>query len=216
MIIKEICKEDIEFPLLLKEINSCPKKIYAAGNIELLRQKCIAIVGCRDATDYGKIIARKLSIKLSKMGFVIVSGLALGIDTSAHLGTLESNGRTIAVLGSGINNIYPNSNIKLAREIITNGGLVISEYSNYEGPKASNFPKRNRIISGLSIATIVVEAKERSGALITSRFATDQGRDVYAVPGNIFSKQSVGTNELIKQGAIPINSIEKINFNYPF
>ena len=198
MIIKEIKKEDIEFPLLLKEIKNYPIKLYAAGNIELLREKCIAIVGCRDATNYGKYIARKLSFNISKQGFVIVSGLALGIDTCAHLGALDNNGRTIAVLGSGLKSIYPKDNIKLAP------------------PKRTNFPMRNRIVSGLSLATIVVEAKERSGSLITSNFAMEQGRDVYAIPGNIFSKQSVGTNELIKQGAIPLNSIEKINFNYPF
>lgn len=203
MKIEEISIESNEYPEQLRNIYDAPLKLYVLGNKVLLKQKGIAIVGSRKATEYGKKVALQLSKKLSENGINIISGLALGIDTCAHLGTLQQNniGKTIAVLGSGLDEIYPKQNIKLAKNIIENGGCIITEYPLGRKPEKLNFPQRNRIISGLSKGVVVVEASEKSGSLITSEFALEQGREVFAVPGNILNFTSVGTNNLIKQGA---------------
>lgn len=184
-----------------------PKKLYVLGNIENLNRKSITIVGARECSNYGKKVATELSYKNAKKGYVIVSGLAKGIDKYAHIGALKAKGRTIAVLAHGLNQIYPKENRKLAIDIINNNGTLITEYSFKDSIKKENFVNRNRIVSGLSEATIIVEAKEKSGSLITANFALEQGRDVYAVPGDISSRNSIGTNKLIQDGAKIINCI---------
>ncbi len=199
--IQEINQNELDFPILLSEIANCPKKIYVVGNIQILRRKAISIVGTRNPTEYGKIASEKIAYNLAKENIIIVSGLAKGIDSYAHIGALKAKGKTVAVVAHGLDTIYPKENYELARQIVLNGGCIVSEYPIGTRVQAKNFPERNRIISGLSEGTIVVEAKERSGALITANFALEQGRTVYAVPGSIFSENSKGTNKLIKQGA---------------
>lgn len=211
MQIKEINFSSDKYPKQLREIYNPPKRIYAIGNIEILNKVGIAIVGSRKATEYGKKVAFRLSKDLSERDIVIISGLAKGIDSYAHIGSLNvQNGKTIAVLGSGIKVIYPKENIELARQILRKGGCIISEYPPDDTPNKSNFPERNRIISGLSKGVVIVEASEKSGALITVDFALEQGREVFAVPGNIYSTTSVGTNKLIQQGAKLVMCVEDI------
>lgn len=211
MQIKEINFSSDKYPKQLREIYNPPKRIYAIGNIEILNKVGIAIVGSRKATEYGKKVAFRLSKDLSERDIVIISGLAKGIDSHAHIGSLNvQNGKTIAVLGSGIKVIYPKENIELARQILRKGGCIISEYPPDDTPNKSNFPERNRIISGLSKGVVIVEASEKSGALITADFALEQGREVFAVPGNIYSTTSVGTNKLIQQGAKLVMAVEDI------
>lgn len=211
MQIKEINFSSDKYPKQLREIYNPPKRIYAIGNIEILNKVGIAIVGSRKATEYGKKVAFRLSKDLSERDIVIISGLAKGIDSHAHIGSLNvQNGKTIAVLGSGIKVIYPKENIELARQIVRKGGCIISEYPPDDTPNKSNFPERNRIISGLSKGVVIVEASEKSGALITADFALEQGREVFAVPGNIYSTTSVGTNKLIQQGAKLVMAVEDI------
>lgn len=203
-----------DYPEVLKEIYDPPISLYVKGNKKILNNKNIGIVGCRECTDYGKKAAKYFSYNLTKENINIVSGLAKGVDSYAHLGCLYTSkenkdyqeinnncGKTIAVVGNGLDIIYPKENILLANEIIKTGGAIISEYPCGTKPDKINFPARNRIISGISSGIIVVEAKEKSGTLITVDFALEQGRDVFVVPGNINSINSVGTNELIKQGA---------------
>ena len=200
------------YPHSLRNISNPPVILYYRGDIELAGQICLAMVGSRAASVYGRNVARKLARELAESGIVIVSGLARGIDSEAHQGALET-GKTIAVLGSALNIIYPPENRKLVEEIIA-GGAVISEFPLHTHPEPSNFPLRNRIISGLCRGVIVVEGKEKSGALITADFALEQGRDVFAVPGPINSKTSAGPNNLIKQGAKLITGIEDILEEY--
>lgn len=204
----KITKDSLSYPNLLKEINGKPKELYVLGNLELLRRKCMAIVGCRECSSYGAEVSQKLAYNLAKQNIVIVSGLAKGIDTYAHQGALEGKGKTIAVVAHGLDMIYPKENRELAKQIILNDGAIISEFPIGTKTAKENFPMRNRIISGISTGTIVVEAKEKSGSLITANFALEQGRELYAVPGNIISENSRGTNELIKNGAEPIISYE--------
>ena len=200
---------DENYPELLKEIYDPPITLFCKGNIKLLNQKAFSIVGCRNATSYGNLMSKEIAYKLAKENILIVSGLAKGIDASAHKGALLANGKTIAVLGCGVDIPYPFENIELYKEIIQKG-LVISEYIVGTKPEAGNFPARNRIISGLSKGLLVVEATNKSGSMITVDFALEQGRSVYAIPGNINSKNSSGTNELIKQGAKLVTSYEEI------
>lgn len=204
--------QEEQYPRLLKEIYDPPISLYVKGNKEILNQKSIAIIGCREATDYGKKAANYFSYNLSKEKgkFVIISGLAKGIDSCAHIGCLKAKGRTIAVVGNGLDMIYPKENELLAKEIIKEGGAIISEYPLGAKPKKMNFPARNRIVSGISRGVIVIEAKEKSGTLITVDFALEQGRDVFVVPGNINSNNSVGTNKLIKQGANLVMSYKDV------
>ncbi len=230
-----ICEKS--YPQALKQIYDAPVSLYIRGNKEILNGKNIGIVGCRECTDYGKKAAKYFAYNLSKEKSVnIVSGLAKGVDSYAHWGSVGANiecestkncgkkhvscgridnycgnlkndcGKTIAVLGNGLDMIYPKENIKLANEIIRSGGAIISEYPCGTKPDKMNFPARNRIISGISDGIIVIEAKEKSGTLITVDFALEQGRDVFVVPGNINSINSVGTNDLIKQGAKMVTS----------
>lgn len=237
--IVHICEKS--YPQALKQIYDAPVSLYIRGNKEILNGKNIGIVGCRECTDYGKKAAKYFAYNLSKEKSVnIVSGLAKGVDSYAHWGSVGANiecestkncgkkqescgkinddcgklkndcGKTIAILGNGLDMIYPKENIELANEIIRNGGAIISEYPCGTKPDKMNFPARNRIISGLSKGIIVIEAKEKSGTLITVDFALEQGRDVFVVPGNINSINSVGTNDLIKQGAKMVTSYEDI------
>ena len=241
-----ICEKS--YPQALKQIYDAPVSLYSRGNKEILNGKNIGIVGCRECTDYGKKAAKYFAYNLSKEKSVnIVSGLAKGVDSYAHWGSVGANiecestkncgkkqescgkinnncgkinddcgklkndcGKTIAILGNGLDMIYPKENIELANEIIRNGGAIISEYPCGTKPDKMNFPARNRIISGLSKGIIVIEAKEKSGTLITVDFALEQGRDVFVVPGNINSINSVGTNDLIKQGAKMVTFYEDI------
>ena len=208
--IKIITLNDSYYPENLKKIYDKPIKIYARGNLKLLNSKSIAIVGCRKCSNYGKDVALKMSYELAKSNITIISGLAKGIDKYSHIGALEAGGNTIAVLGHGLDMIYPYENYELSERIIQNNGLIITEYAIGTKPNKLTFPARNRIISGLSDGVVVVEAKNRSGALITADFALEQGKEVFAVPGNIYNCNSEGTNELIKQGACLITNIDDI------
>lgn len=206
--IELILATDENYPELLKETYDHPLALYQLGKYDEKKPK-IAVVGTRRATTYGKSVAEKLVKELARLQIIIVSGLAYGIDTYSHCAALEENGETIAVLGSGLDNIFPSSNKKLA-EKITKQGALISEYALGTPPFKHHFPARNRIVSGLGLGTLVIEAPLKSGALITSRFALEQNREVFAIPGSILSKNSEGTNELIKSGAKLVNHVEDI------
>lgn len=209
-LIKEISIESSKYPNILKRIYDPPKKLYVMGNEELLKTNSIAIVGSRDNTEYGKEAAKYFAYNVAKQNICIVSGLARGIDSFAHIGALQAKGKTIAVIGNGLDIVYPKENAKLAQKIIKLGGAIISEYPIGSKPERFHFPARNRIISGLSNGVLVIEAKEKSGSLITADFAIEQGKEVFAVPGNINSLNSVGTNNLIKDGAIPVSNYKDI------
>ena len=200
---------DPEYPRLLREIGQPPPVIYVRGSLAPADDFSIAIVGTRKVTPYGQQITRDASTFLAGHGLTIVSGLARGVDALAHQHALKAGGRTIAVLGSGVDVIYPPEHRKLVEAIIENGA-IISDYPLGTQPEGVNFPPRNRIISGLSLGTIVVEAGDRSGALITADFAVEQGRDVFAVPGNVLSPMSQGTNRLIQNGAYAMISPQDV------
>ena len=201
--------DDDDYPVNLRQIDAPPPVLYVRGTLQPNDTWAIGIVGTRRASPYGREVAHSLSRDLATNGITIVSGLAMGVDTVAHKSALTSEGRTIAVLGSSVDQVYPPENRGLAQAIIENGALV-SEYPLGTRPDSNNFPPRNRIISGLSRAVVIVEAGERSGALITARFAAEQGRDVFAVPGSILHPGSTGCNTLIQQGAIPLLSVNDI------
>lgn len=203
--------QDENYPEKLKHIYDSPVMLYYRGNKELLSNcKIVAMVGCRECSEYGKYVSKKFSYELAKKGICIISGMAKGIDSYSHLGCIGAGGKTIAVLGSGIDQIYPKENTALYNQILKTDGLILSEYVIGTKPTKLNFPARNRIISGLSDSVIVVEAKEKSGTLNTVDFALEQGKDVFVIPGNITSSNSVGTNELIKQGAKCITCVEDV------
>lgn len=200
---------DDTYPPLLKQIDDPPVLLYIIGKFPLQNTPSIAIVGSRSPTEYGKTISRQLSHQLAERGITVVSGFARGIDTCVHRGALEANGHTVAVFGCGLSIIYPDTNQALAADIIESGALI-SEFPMTMPPRGKNFPRRNRVISGLTLGTLVVEASERSGSLITARHAAEQGREVFAVPGQIFSGMSRGTHSLINQGATLINSVDDL------
>ncbi len=204
-----ITYSDNDYPAILKQIYDPPMLLYIKGNGIPSDMENIAIVGSRRPTPYGIKVARELAGELSEYGFGIVSGMAYGIDTSAHWGTISKNGFTIAVLGTGINIIYPPSNKKLYNEILKKGALI-TEFPPDTLPEGKNFPVRNRIISGLSRGVIVIEAATKSGSLITANIALEQGREVFAVPGSINSSKSRGTHHLIKQGARLVENAEDV------
>ena len=209
--IKEIFIEDKEYPKSLKKIYDPPKKLYCLGNISLLNnKKKIAIIGCREYSEYGRKIGLEFSYQLAKKGIVIVSGGARGIDSFSHIGCIKARKETIAVLGNSLDYVYPKENRKLEEEILNNNGLLISEYNIGTKPSKYTFPARNRIISGLSSGILVVEAKEKSGTLITVDFALDQGKEIYVIPGDITRENTKGTNNLIKQGAKIVTNINDI------
>ena len=205
---------DDAYPQYLKEIDTPPLVLYIRGKLTPEDSLSLSVVGSRDAKDYGRKVSYRLSYQLAQHGFTVVSGLAKGIDTSAHRGALEAGGRTIAVMGSGLSFIYPAVNSDLA-EKITESGALISEFPMGVKPKPKNFPRRNRIISGLTLGTVVVEASNRSGALITARLAGEQGREVFAVPGEIFSELSTGTHKLINNGAKLVNTVDDLLSELP-
>ena len=200
---------DDAYPAHLKQIDTPPLVLYVKGELMPEDALSLSFVGSRNAKDYGRKVSYRLSYQLAQRGLTVVSGFAKGIDTSAHRGALEAGGRTIAVMGNGLSLIYPATNKDLA-EKITESGALISEFPMDAKPKPRNFPRRNRIISGLTLGTVVVEASNRSGALITARLAGEQGREVFAVPGEIFSELSTGTHKLINNGAKLINTVDDL------
>jgi len=194
--------DDGSYPYLLREIDDPPITLYVKGDWQAcFDAPCIAVVGSRRCSTYGENAAEMLSRDLAANGICVVSGLARGIDTAAHRGAIGGKGKTIAVLGTGIGQVYPKENARLVEEILASGGAIVSQFPLETPPLSENFPYRNRIISGLSLGVLIVEASERSGSLITARLAMEQNREVLAVPGNITSKNSFGTNYLIKSGA---------------
>lgn len=206
-----ITLDDADYPINLRSIDAAPPLLYVRGDLSEQDQLAVAIVGTRSATSYGRDATYKLARELAYRGVTIVSGLAEGIDTAAHRGALAANGRTLAILGCGIDRIYPDKNKSLADEILArNGGALISEFPVGMPPTSRNFPRRNRILSGIALAVLVTEAPEGSGALITADHALEQGRDVFALPANILIKSGAGTNRLIKEGARLITSADEI------
>ncbi len=209
MEIRKIVKKDPEYPDQLSHIYDPPKSLYLKGRDLSDGDLKIAIVGARRCTSYGSSLSFELARDLAVSGATIVSGLARGVDTAAHRGALDGGGATIAVLGCGLGHIYPKENRELHKDISLSGTLV-SEYDTKTLPLAYHFPARNRIISGISVAVIVIEARKKSGALITADFAMEQGREVMAVPGNVKSPNSLGCHELIKNGATMITDVDDI------
>ncbi|MBN7821857.1 DNA-processing protein DprA [Bowmanella yangjiangensis] len=202
------------YPKLLQQLFRPPVVLYCKGNVSLLDEPQLAIVGSRNPTPTGHQFAFDIAAQLVAAGLVVTSGLALGIDGWAHKGALEAKGKTIAVLGSGLAKPYPRRNVGLSEQICNGGGCLISEFAPQLGARAEHFPRRNRIISGLSLGTLVVEAAIRSGSLITARCALEQGRDVFAVPGSIFNPLAQGCHYLIKQGAKLVEGVEDILEEY--
>lgn len=200
---------DESYPVHLKEIHDPPAFLFVRGSFDEADRQSIAMVGTRDMTSYGRSMTESLAKELVTRGVTIVSGLARGVDTQAHRAAIQYGGRTIAVLGCGVDRIYPSENFKLALEV-TEHGAVISDYPMQTAPDSVNFPGRNRIISGLSLGTVVVEAGERSGALITADYALEQNRELFAVPGPVHSPMSKGPNRLIKQGAKLVENVDDI------
>ena len=193
--------EDTDYPERLREIFDAPALLWVRGDVTLLAQSAIAVVGTRHPTPYGSGMAEMLSRDLAARGMVILSGMARGVDTAAHKGAIAAKGKTVAVWGTGIDVIYPKENKSLAEQILSSGGAIVSELPTGTFPAPQNFPKRNRILSGMSVAVLVVEAGEHSGTRVTARCALEQNRDVFAVPGNVTTKNAWGPNTLIKQGA---------------
>lgn len=207
-----ISPADYVYPVLLKEIHNPPVQIYIAGDAVVLQSPAIAIVGSRAMTQYGEQVCRMLVRDLVQAGFTIVSGLATGIDATAHKEALAAGGKTIAVLGSGLDpdSVYPAEHRGLAKTITKNQGVLVSEYAPGTRSQRYCFPARNRIIAGLTLGTIVIEARQKSGALITAKYALEYNREVFAVPGSILSSRSQGTHQLLRQGAILVESTDDI------
>jgi DNA processing protein len=200
------------YPALLAAIFDPPPQLWVRGegDLAILERPCLALVGARSCSSYGRAVARSLARDAAAAGAVVVSGLARGVDGEAHRGALDAGGLTVAVLGCGVDRDYPAAHRDLARSIVDSGGLVISEYEPGVEPAPWRFPARNRIIAGLSHVTVVVEARQRSGALITADFALEQGREVMAVPGEITSALSAGSNGLLRQGAAPVTRTQDV------
>mgnify|MGYP001078208436 CR=1 FL=1 len=212
---KTLIVEQKDFPEKLKKIENAPKRLFYIGNIKLLYEDCFAIVGTRRITKYGIKICEKFSKEFALRDIPIVSGMAIGTDSIAHKNVLKYEGKTIAVLGSGLEKIYPQQNCNLFKEIIEKEGLILSEYDNNVPANKDNFPLRNRIVSAISEGVLVIEAAWRSGTTITANYANKQGKLVFAIPGNLDSTYSQGVNILIKNGAMLTTSIEDILINYP-
>lgn len=207
--IKYLTFFDEDYPKLLKEILNPPLILYYKGKL-VPNEKCVAVVGTRKMTSYGKIVTEKFTQELAENGLTIVSGLARGVDTQVHKTTLQNNGRTIAVLGGGLKNIFPPENQKLAEDVVVQNGAIVSEYPPNEPSLPGNFPARNRIISGMSLGVLVTEADIESGSLITAKLAVEQGREVFAVPGSITSQFSKGPISLIQEGAKAVTEAKEI------
>ena len=211
MKIKKLKLEEDEYPQKLKNIPSPPKTLYYLGDLTPLDNKtAVSVVGSRAVTPYGKQVTSQLSAELARQGIAIISGMALGVDGLAHQAALDAGGYTVAVLACGLDRFYPSSHFNLANEILKSGGAIISEYPEGTEPFKTNFIERNRIVSGLCDGLLITEASERSGTLHTANFALEQGQTVMAVPGNITSPASKGTNNLIKTGASPVTGIQDI------
>lgn len=206
--------DDADYPPSLKEISDAPPVLYIAGEMKKSDRIALAMVGSRSATTQGRLNAEKIASRLAGLGMTIVSGLAMGIDAWAHKGALKAGGRTLAVLGCGLDYPYPRINRDLKGKILKQGALI-SEFPMGTPPIPYNFPRRNRIISGLALGTLVVEATQKSGSLITAKFALEQGREVFAIPGNIRSSRSEGTNLLIQRGAKLVQTMEDILAEFP-
>lgn len=207
---KRVVLDDPEYPPLLREISSPPETLFVRGELPPQNQPSLAVVGSRQCSDYGKRATEEIVGALAQAGVVIVSGLAFGIDAIAHTAALETNGKTIAVLASAIDDITPAIHRHLAKRILSHNGTILSELPPGSPCFKGSFPIRNRIVSGLSLGTLVIEATTRSGSLITAKFALDQGRDLFAVPGSIHSETSQGTNGLLKSGAHVVTSAHDI------
>lgn len=204
-----IAAGDVNFPPSLKIAAPDVKELYYEGRLDLLRGPCIAVVGSRECTGYGRAVAKNIGKRVAESGAVLVSGLAKGIDGAAHTGALEGGGSTVAVLGNGLDIYYPRENVNLQKNI-AKAGLLISEYPGGTKPKPFHFPLRNRIISGISDSVVIVEAGQSSGALITAERAAEQGKRIYAVPGNITSLYSFGTNMLIRENVTPLILVDDV------
>ena len=215
--IKKIEIAGFDYPERLKQIKSKPKKLYYSGDISLANQDCFAVVGSRRPSSYGKQACLDIVNQLVAAGFIIVSGIAPGIDTLAHQIVVEKRAKTIAVLGTGIDvkSFYPKANLKLAQKIIDNGGLIISEYPVGTAATKFTFPQRNRIIAGISLGILVIEAKLKSGSLITANYGFAQNKKVFAVPNSIYAQGSKGSNLLIKNGASLVENVEDILSKFP-
>ncbi len=208
--------QDSHYPQILKEITNPPVLLFASGNIKLLNHHQLAIIGSRNPTPVGLKLAQEFAQALSNSGLVITSGFAIGVDAAAHRGAISSNtSHTIAVMGSGLNQLYPKRHHHLAQEIINSGGLLISEFPLNSKAQAWHFPMRNRIISGLSLGTLVIEAALKSGSLITAKLAAEQGREVFAIPGSIYNEKAKGCNYLIQQGAKLVTDLTDILVEFP-
>ncbi len=204
---------DSEYPRLLREIPDPPPLLYVHGILDE-DNPAIAVVGCRNASAYGIMTGTRLAMDLASLNITVVSGMAMGIDTAAHNGAMKGKGKTVAVLGSGLENIYPPENRELFHKIAQNGA-IISEFPLFSRPEAHHFPIRNRIISGMTLGSVIIEAGKKSGALITARYALEQGREVFAVPGSIHSFKSIGPHSLIKQGAKLVETVRDITEEFP-
>lgn len=212
MKIHKITLSTSDVPEKLRNIPSPPKQLFVLGNDvnELLKRPCVTIIGSRKVSAYGRVVTTSLAGELARAGIVIISGLALGVDSLAHKAALDAGGPTIAVLPTGLDRIYPATHQDLARQIVEKGGALVTEYPEGTTVYKTNFIARNRIASGLGDALLITEAAEKSGTLHTANFALEQGRPVLAVPGNITSPNSVGTNNLIKSGATPVTSVDDV------
>ncbi len=210
---KTLKPDDLHFPQSLKNIKNPPQELYVKGNVDCVNMPCVTVVGSRNMSEYGKKMTKQIVEELTNAGVCIVSGLAVGIDTVAHETCLENGGKTIAVLGSGLNKVYPVENTNLFNRIINSGGCVMSEQLPNEEAKKVYFPARNRIVSGLSLATLVIEAAYRSGTSITAKFAFEQGKKVFCIPNSVGSKNSYGTISLIKRGATMITNGKEILYS---
>ena len=207
--------EDNNYPEQLRKIENPPKQLYLEGNIKLLDTPGIAIIGSRECTKYGEKMAKKFAKQLSIYGLTIISGMAIGIDSFAHIGCIEGTGKTIAVLPSGLNKIYPQENEKLLKTILENSGLIITEYEENEEADSKKFLERNRIVSGLAIGTLVVEGGHRSGTSVTANLAKLQGKKVFCIPSSLENKKGITPNKLIKEGAFLVTEVEDIINQYP-
>lgn len=212
----KITIESEKYPYQLRKIKNSPQQLYLNGNRDLLNKNIISIIGSRNCTENGRKLARKFARELSEQGIVIASGMAKGIDSEAHEATLNAGGKTIAVLGNGFNHIFPEENKKLYNKILENNGLVVSEYAPETKPDSNLFLERNRIVSGISIGILVIEAAFRSGTSVTAKLAKEQDRKVFVLPHEIDEINGVGTNKLIRKGAILVTSTKEIIDEFSF